>query len=339
MEDYKKRYFESLIEEEKNKISENFDTIQKFKEFCASKGIQLTDSNFRYHRTIGVVASYPDILLALNSQIKKDKEGLVNCNLLENIFEKKPRAHGFLYDTEFMAMAHPFFRRGMNENANFAPRFVELFWEIKDNKIDLSIALDYNRVRINVDDSTIIELDTWFGAKFNKNIEQISDGTVKLRPPMELDNLDISMFFAGAYSLDISWYTNNGIKTFQAEEFKTENVKLKISNSVFHPVRYLHAEYDSKNKIFRHFDGAIHLYSETEYFQRRDSDFNYNKKSQSHIKADSLKLFKMNGNVNIDSWILFSSHFFTGNPLMIEYFEGQYPEHVKEIIENIRQTK
>lgn len=94
-----------------------------------------------------------------------------------------------------------------------------------------------------------------------------------------------------------------------------------------------------KIKYLGSFDGAIHLYSETEYFQRRDSDFNYNKKSQSHIKADSLKLFKMNGSVNIDSWILFSSHFFTGNPLIVEYFEGQYPKHVKEIIENIRQTK
>ena len=156
---------------------------------------------------------------------------------------------------------------------------------------------------------------------------------------MELDKLDISMFFNEAYSLDVSWHTNNGIKTFQAEEFKTENVKLKINNSIFHPVRYLHAEYDSKNKIFRHFDGAVHLYSETEYFQRRDSDFNYNQKFQLHIKADSLKLFKMNGNVDIDSWILYSSHFFTGNPLIIEYFEGQYPEHIKEIIEKIRQIK
>ena len=182
MEDYKKKYFESLIEEEKQEISDNSKTIQEFKDLCASKGIQLIDSNFRYLRTIGIVAFYPDILLILNSKIKKDKEGLVSCDFIKSQFEKKPFAHGFLYDTKYMAMAHPFFRRGMNENANFAPRFVELFWQIKNNKIDLSIALDYNRVRINVDDSTIMELDTWFGAKFNKNINQIPDGTVKLRP-------------------------------------------------------------------------------------------------------------------------------------------------------------
>lgn len=37
-----------------------------------------------------------------------------------------------------------------------------------------------DRVRINVNDSAYIEMDTWYGAKFNKDISQIQDGISKL---------------------------------------------------------------------------------------------------------------------------------------------------------------
>ncbi len=41
----------------------------------------------------------------------------------------------------------------------------------------------------------------------------------------------------------------------------------------------------------------------------------------------------MNGIVDVDNWIKFSSHFMTGNPLVFEYFEGKYPDRINEIIE------
>ncbi len=87
------------------------------------------------------------------------------------------------------------------------------------------------------------------------------------------------------HSLDIKWETKNNIKSFQAEEFKTEEIKIEYENGSFHPVRYIHAEYDLTEKVFRHFDGAIHFYTEDEYYRRRDSDFNFNKKNTTHIKS------------------------------------------------------
>lgn len=182
----------------------------------------------------------------------------------------------------------------------------------------------------------MLRADTWYGAQFNNKIDLIPDGIVKLRPPMDVEYTYISSFFRNSYSLDIKWTTKNNIKSFQAEEFKTEEIKIIKNNVEYFPVRYIHAEYDLQKGYFKHFDGAIHFYNENEYYSRRDSDFNYNNKNQGHIKTLSQKLFKMNGIVSVNTWIKFCSHFFAGNPLIFEYFEDKYPNHINEILEKLR---
>jgi hypothetical protein len=271
----------------------------------------------------------------LHESLKRDKEGLLKFDGLTKNFELKRFATGYLFSEKFMLMAHPYFRRGYHQINNFAPRFVELFWAHNDPKVEKYIALDFDSARINVDNSGYIELDRWFGAKFDKVIADIPDGNVKLSPPLDLGD-SVDFFFANAYALDIKWSTKDGIKSFQAEEFKTENITIIKDGEEYFPVRYIHAEFDIEKGYFRHFDGAIHFYTLDEYLDRRDSDFNYNSKNNKHIKTLSEKLFKMNGIVTIDTWIEFTSHFLTGNPLVFEYFEGQYPSHLIEIIEKIR---
>lgn len=235
-------------------------------------------------------------------------------------------------------MANPCFRRGMNHNNNYAPRFIDLFWMLDDRKIDSYLSLDYDTVRINVDDSAYIELDTWYGAKFNKNIILIQDGVTKLRPPLDLDNSSISCIFAGAYSMDVKWETKGSIKTFQSEEFKTSDIQVERRGKRYYPARYIHAEFDMDSNNFRHFDGAVHYYTEDEYLNRRDSDFNFNTKSSMCIKPYSEKLFKFNGNISVDMWVEFCSHFYTANPLVIEYFSGYYPDYVNDILKRITEN-
>lgn len=339
MTEFQKKYIEMMKEEEKVELANNADAITSFKRIMAQKGVTLTDENFKYLQTIGIVATYPNIISYLHPSLVNDKEGLLNFKSLCQSFVRKRFLNGYLYGDNFMLMAHPFFRRGFHGVNNYAPRFVELFWNFDNPRIDTYISLDADRVRINVDDSSYMELDTWYGAQFDRNIESISDGTVKLRPPMDIDNFLNSFFFRDAYALDIKWATKERIKSFQAEEFKTEDVKLVKNGIEYYPVRYIHAEYDLDKKFFRHFDGAIHFYKETEYYSRRESDFNYNNKSQNHIKTLSEKLYKMNGQISVDTWIEFSSHFFTGNPLVFEYFEGKYPKHIDEMLEKVRLRK
>jgi len=328
--------YKKLKEEEKEELSKNLNLITSFKELALKRGVKLIDENFSYIRTIGIVASYPNIVEYLCQDVKRDKEGLYNFSQLCSNYERKAIAEGLLYSKDFILMVHPHFRRSYFDKNNFAPRFVELFWKESFNDIEPSIALDCNRVRIDVNDRLYKEFDTWYGAKFSENIELIPDGIVHLRPPLDLDNSFVSLFFNNTYSLDIKWSTKGKIKTFQSEEFKTEDVFILHNRNIVYPVRYVHAEFDLDTKKFRHFDGAIHYYTAEEYYGRRDSDFNYNTKESNQIKSQSEKLFKMNGVVDVETWIKFTSHFMTGNPLIFEYFEGKYPENIEEIICKMR---
>ena len=327
---------EYLAKEEKKELLENSGLIESFKKDCATKGLILTESNFRYITTIGVVAAYPDIITYLNPSLVRDKEELYDYGILSSQYEKKKFAGGFLYGNNYMLMANHYFRRGFHPNANFAPRFTQLFWNFQDPNIQQYISLDTDRVRINVDNKMYLEEDTWYGASFNKFINQVPDGVAKLGPPMDLGPTFISMFFDDIHSLDIKWSTNGDIKSFYAEEFKTEDITISIQNNLFHPAKYIHAEFDLTSGHFRHFDGAIHFYTQEEYLIRKDSDFNYNAKHSQQIKSRSQKLFKMNGVIKVDTWMEFVSHFLTGNPLVFEYFEGNYPGQIKEIVEVLR---
>ena len=126
------------------------------------------------------------------------------------------------------------------------------------------------------------------------------------------------------------------MKTFQAEELKKESVKIKFDGKTYHPVRYIHAQYDLKEQEFCHLDGAIHLYLPDEFELRKCSDLNYNQKNDKQLKSRSIKLFKINGPITVDIWSELVCQFFTGDPQFYEYVAGHYPSYVAKIIESIR---
>ena len=329
-------YIKYMERDKKRHLEANSDLIETFKNYSKSKGLVLSNNNFDYIQTTGIVAEHPDLLFYLDSSLAKDKEGLIDCNALEKSYVKKPHMPGYYYSEKYMVMASPRFRRGMHKVNNYAPRFIDLFWTHEQRNVKSYLALDYNRVRINVDDSAYIEMDTWYGAKFNENISQIQDGISKLRPPLDLEERHISFLFSDAHSLDVKWEIKGSIKTFQAEELKTKRVKITKDGINYYPVRYIHAEFDNDLGTFRHFDGAIHYYTENEYSDRIGSDLNITSKVKKHQKPSSEKLFKFNGEIEVETWVEFCSHFYTANPLIIEYFSGALPEHTEEILKKIR---
>lgn len=192
--DFQKKYFASLLEEENEELANHADQINSFKEFMSRKGVILTNDNFRYQQTVGIIAIYPNIISHLHLSLLADKEGLFVFNTLLQNFERRFFVNGYLYGSNFMLMAHPYFRRGLHDINNYAPRFVEFFWNLDDSKIEKYISLDPSRVRINVDNTTCIELDTWFGAQFNRNIQEVPNGIVKVRPPANLSESLVSFF-------------------------------------------------------------------------------------------------------------------------------------------------
>jgi|SRR6218665_491133 len=310
-----------MIEEEKKNLQENHESIDSFKEFCKKKDIPLAGENFRYIQNTGIVATFPNIVSVLCPDLRKDKEGLLDFKMLAEHFEIKQFKSGFLHSEKFALMPHYYFRKGLDPDSDFVPDgFIDLFWNFKAPEITPSIAIDYDRVCINVEGTRYSEKAT-FGAKFNREINLVPDGIAHLEVPSDLEQF--IFLFNGAYSLDIKWETKNGIKSFQSEEFKTEEYIVNKNGTDFHPVGYIHAEFDLVKKHFVHLDGAIHFYTYDQYLIRRDSDLNYNIKNSVQIKPYSAKLFRMDGNMSVDTWAKFVSYFMPGNPLVTEYFEGK----------------
>lgn len=330
------RYYKGLEEECVKKLEESAELIDAFIEYCDGKGIELKRANFNYIQTTGIVAKSPGLLTRLLDNIPVERDGLLPFKTLLERFSLEGCQEGYLNCGNFLAMAHPYFRRGFGEINNFAPRFVDKFWGFPTESVDSFIALDDDRVRINVDGLCYLEADTWYGAQFSKDVAGIPLNLTKLRPPLDLSASQISFFFAKAYALDVKWTQEGSIKTFQALELKTEDVKFETEDGDVHPARYIHAEYDLNLGAFRHFDGAVQHFTAEDYLGRRESDFNYNAKSGRQIKASSKKLFKFNGRIETSQFVDMCCHFFAANPLSFEYFEGKYPDHVSDTIARIR---
>ncbi len=104
----------------------------------------------------------------------------------------------------------------------------------------------------------------------------------------------------------------------------------------YYMARYIHAEYDLATGYFRHFDGAMHFYDIEEYMARRASDFNYNRKNLNQVKAKSKKLFRLDGRISVEIWMKLTTNFLAQDPLIIEYFTGEYPEPLEDIRRYLR---
>lgn len=337
-EEMYKRFVEQLEKEQTDELEKHSREIGAMIALCQSLGFNLNSTDFDYIPTIGVIAEKEGILRQLLPDLKYDKDGLVSLQELRSMVTPSTQMPGYFLIGSFLTMAHQYFRRQFSASAAFAPRFIPEFCAKEYGESNAYIALDPNRVRINTDSRFYIEDDTWFGAPFNEAIGKISDGIAKLRPPIDLAPDSLSFLFKDAYSLDIKWSEKNGIKTFQAQEFKQSNIVISLQGLEYHPVRYVHAEYDLRSESFRHFDGAVHHYTEEEYISRRDQDLNYGVKSTVKFKPKSLKIFKLNGTFTVDLWADLCCQFLSGNPLIIEYFTGEYPASVKDMLARINDS-
>ncbi len=328
-----------MAEEAQKELEMAAPQIQRFIAIAARKGVVLDATSFEYVKTVGLVAKAQGLAKTLLGPIQTERDGLLAFSVIgENLKPNRLQVARFV-GTDYMLLAHPFFRRKMNPDANWAPRFLEMLWALDATGVQKYIAIDEDRVRINVDGSTYLEEDTWHGAPFKEDIRKIKLGTVKLRPPQDINSSLISYLFADAYCLDIKWSQADGVKTFESLEIKAENIQLKLDGNTYFPARYMHAKFDVSANCFRHFDGAVQLFLEDEYFQRRESDFNMNAKTTDHIKARSKKVFKLNGPINVETWVDLCCHFYTANPLTIEYFSKAYPANINDTLNKIRTRK
>jgi len=324
------------LDDRNRRLEENSTKVEQFLTYCLDKKIHITKDDIDFLHTIGLYVYGDKITERLISDVKKDKDNLYSIKELYEKVGAKKIQDGFFDTGDFILIADSSFRRGFHENSNFAPHFISIFWKIEDPKLDLYISLDSNRVRIDDGSAGYFEADTWYGAAFERDIIHIQDGLVKLTAPMDIKPEYLSFLFNNVLALDVKWSSKGQIKTFQAIEFLSDNVTVNRMGQELHPARYIHAEFDLQSKKITHFDGAIQYFTKSEYLERRYSDFNHDQKSKNQLKGVYKKIFKINGAIDIEPWVELTSHFFTGNPLIIEYFSGEVDSHTLEVLEKIR---
>ncbi|MDR7099160.1 hypothetical protein J2X04_001507 [Lysobacter niabensis] len=331
--------FAAMAEQAREELERSSDLIARFTKLAATKGVVLDSNAFSFIPTIGIVANAPGLALTLLGPLQMERDGLLPYEDICARFAPSDMQSGYFIGADYMLMAHPCYRREMHPEANWAPRFIDVFCAFDRPTVKKFIAIDENRVRLDVDGMGYFEADTWYGAPFDDDVRKIKSGTAKLRPPMDIDPNYVNFFFARTHCLDIKWSEADGIKTFQALEIKTDDVQVEMGGETYYPARYLHAEFDIDANCFRHFDGAIQYFREDEYFRRRDSDFNMVLKDSEHIKAKSKKVFKLNGPIPTKAWVDLCCHFYPANPLTFEYFTGSYPQHLVDTLSKIRSRK
>lgn len=242
-------------------------------------------------------------------ELKKlfDDDGLL---LLNDDFEL---IDGGIKYGEYILHYHQFLRSGFSANPNidFISAFVRFRSKTKDTN-QFRIAIDHRRIMKFADYQSFAERDIWFGPKFApETLDDISNigltVVVRSQPsPFEFTNSLIKTEFL--------WKSNESekVKTLEIEEVGSFN----NIHDHWHINRYAHSERDTAKQTFRHFDGAVKLYEQSNYQNRLDEKMPHQIKSKHYIK-----LFRIDGNINLENWLSLLSMFYKSNEMVIEYFD------------------
>jgi len=242
-----------------------------------------------------VLKTYPEL------KNKLDKDGLL---IIDNDFTLHD--NGIIYKNHVLHY-HQFLRRGYtgNPNFDFIGKFIAYYYKTNQTN-NFRIGIDMQRVMPKEYLENLFERDAWFGTDFDasKLDDPYTIGlTVKKRiKPLGHNNLDRTEFL---------WAYKDSIKTFEVEEIS--NTEYKFDR--FNINKYIHSERDIFNHKLQHFDGAVKIYYSHEYNKR------FNTKLPNEFKAPlKIKLFRIDGDINIDKWIDLTNYFFKGNEMILEYF-------------------
>lgn len=255
---------------------------------------------------------------------KFDKDGLLciddNFNLHEGGIEY--RSHMLHY--------HQLLRREYTSNPNFdfLGRFAGYYLQSKETNA-FRIAIDHYRIMPKELYQHFYEFDTWYGPPFDQN--NLDDPSVI---GLALVKRNKDSLFEMTNSLDRTefyWSYHNRIKTLQIEEISSNGYKFE--NYVFN--KYLHSERDTEKKLFYHIDGAVKVYLENKYSDRNKTCMP--DESKCHKK---IKLWRIDGNIELENWINTISFFYKSNEMIIEYFNPEAFEEMFELrVRNFKEWK
>lgn len=259
-----------------------------------------------------VAKIYPEVLGKL------DDDGLLLIDESIKLFD------GGIEYKDHILHYHQFLRRGYSSNPNFdfLGRFIRYYLQTRP-KNRFRIAIDHHRIMPKEFYRQIAEMDAWFGPKFDKNkLDDINAVGLTVIARSKPSLFDLS---GNVERTEFYWSYKDGIKTFEVEEISGKDYFF----DPYYLNRYVHAERDTKLKVLRHCDGAVKVYPQNSYEKRLSSQMPTELKS-----IEKIKLFRIDGDIDVDEWMELLSLFYKGNEMIIEYFN---PEQFEQLFgERIR---
>ncbi|MDR3652150.1 MAG: hypothetical protein P4L34_04180 [Paludibacter sp.] len=279
----------------------------------ALKELYIEDKGKWFYNSI-VLYGYNDIVFNafpdLSNQL--DKDGLIEIQWFLDKFEHLSQGVFKKKDSDLAVILHPYFRKSTSIFNNFNWEFIDEFLsfaKVADVKIKIKIDGDFLGYAPSF--ITGMEFEYWWGPKYNDDISSIPSGLTTY------GSSDYEKLYYNLVKTEFVWKNDNDLYTFEMEEVKNEPAPTLKDT---YTCRYVHSIYDSKNKSFNHFDGAIRAYDTDLMIDRLDK-----KMTEMGRRSQYTKLFRIDGSLPLSSWKSLVTKYLQGNPQIYEYFELQKP--------------
>jgi hypothetical protein len=249
-----------------------------------------------------VLGIYPEL------KDRTDPDGLLHIDGALRLFD------GGIEYKDHILHYHQFLRRGFHSNPNydFLGRFINYYHQTKARN-SFRIAIDHRRIMPKEFYQQLGERDAWFGPPFDRSKLDDPNGVGLI----VIKRVKPSLFDMAGNKLDRTefyWSYKDGVKTFEVEELSSDE---ELFDS-YYLNRYVHSERDVNLRVLRHFDGAVKVYLKDDYPGRMKTQLPNELKSHRKVK-----LYRIDGDVDIDEWIELTCLFFKFNEMLIEYFNAE----------------
>lgn len=231
----------------------------------------------------------------------QDKNGLIPLSDLN------PIGPGAFEIDGLLLFAHSFFRRSLSRHNSLNTPFLTRFQkEALSYGSNAKIAIDPDMVGLASSYNEYIELEYWWGPKFNNELGTIDFGVTRHEA-----NDDQKMFH-GISATEFWWHNQDDIRTLECEEIR-DMPSFGVGKDSF-GCRYVHSMLDPIKSIPNHMDGAVRMYNETAMIERLEANI-----AKSGKNSNYQKLWRIDGEIQISVWKELLNDYFRDNRLVGEY--------------------
>lgn len=243
----------------------------------------------------------------------RDKDGLVPLAALNPV---DPGV--FLYADDLLLFADRFFRRSLSRmntlNTSFLGRL-----EAVDRSLNPRIKLDEDMVGLASTFQRSVELQYWYGPKFDDNIQEMPNGITVHKAD------DAARLYHGIDRTEFWWYGEGDQRSFEAEEIiQRPSVAVSVDS---YGCRFVHSMFSADTSEPVHLDGAIRLYDDEKMLARWDQNI-----YEAGRKSSYTKLWRVDGAFPVSDWKSLITDYFRDNWLVGEYFGAKKPNFRPEVI-------